>query len=94
MADDYPYGAANTTPHIHRYSGGDCHLKIATGTRVVRYDLIEGGRRVKQSRLNEAYDLVRDVYPEATNQTRVGLLAAMSDLVRDTTAHSTDLVRD
>ncbi|RYH10665.1 hypothetical protein [Tropicimonas sp. IMCC6043] len=91
MADDYPYGSANTTPHIHRYSGGDCHLKIATGTKVSRFDLIEGGRRVKQSRLNEAYDVVRDVYPLATNATRVGLLAAMSGLLRNATPHSTDI---
>lgn len=91
MSDDYPYGSANTTPHIHRYSGGDCHLKIATGTKVKRFDLIEGGSRVKQSRLNEAYDVVREVFPLATDPTRVGLLAAMSNLLRGARPHSSDV---
>ncbi|MEY8096324.1 hypothetical protein AB9F29_02755 [Falsihalocynthiibacter sp. S25ZX9] len=90
MSDDYPFGAANTTPHIHRYKGGDCHLKIATGTKVKRYDLIEGGSRVKQTRLDEAYNVVREVFPDARNATRVGLLAAMSGLIRDCKKHSTE----
>jgi hypothetical protein len=93
MADDYPYGAANTTPHIHRYKGGDCHLKIGTGSRVKRFDLIEGGSRVLQARLNDIYDEVRAVFPEETNPTRVGLLAVMSDLIRDVAKHSKDYAK-
>jgi hypothetical protein len=45
----YAYGAANTTPHIHVYSGGDCHLKILDRGRVRRYNIIQGGRRHAQA---------------------------------------------
>lgn len=92
MADDYPYGSGGTTPHIHRYSGGDCHLKIAiSGRGVKRYDLIEGGRRVKQTRLNEAYDVVREAYPLATDVTRNGVLGVMGTLLRNVPAHASDV---
>lgn len=86
-ADWYEYGAANTTPHIHSYSGGDCHLKVAGGNR---YDLIKKGRRVKQTSLNDAFDKVRDDYPESDNVVRVGLLAKMKSLLRDTPKHKSD----
>ncbi|MBA3470607.1 MAG: hypothetical protein H0T53_13295 [Herpetosiphonaceae bacterium] len=82
-ADWYEYGAANVTPHIHAYSGGDCHLKDAEGHR---YDLIKGGTRVKQDRINEAYDAIKEQYPSPTNATRVAVLAKMSDLLRDAPA--------
>ena len=91
MADDYPYGAANTVPHIHRYSGGDCHLKILYGTKIKRFDLIEGGSRVQQARLNDVFDIVREVYPRETDATRTSLLATMRDLLRDVTPHSKDI---
>lgn len=92
MADDYPYGSGGTTPHIHRYSGGDCHLKIAIGRRgVKRYDLIEDGRRVKQSRLNEIFDVVREVYPLPTDTTRTGVINTMKTLLRNVPAHASDV---
>ncbi|MGB0979498.1 MAG: hypothetical protein ACPGVV_08885, partial [Croceimicrobium sp.] len=44
LAGTYAYGSANTTPHIHVYSGGDCHLKIANNKgKVKREDLGLGG---------------------------------------------------
>ncbi len=92
MAEDYPYGHGGTTPHIHRYSGGDCHLKIAiSGRGVKRYDLIEDGRRVKQDRLNDAFNVVRDAYPLATDVTRTGVLRVMRTLLRNVPAHASDV---
>lgn len=78
-ADWYEYGAANVTPHIHAYGSGDCHLKDAYGHR---YDLIQKGRRVKQQRINEAYDAIREQYPDPNNAVRVAVLAKMSELLR------------
>jgi len=86
-ADWYEFGAANVTPHIHAYSGGDCHLKVAGGDR---FDLIKDGRRVKQSRLNEAFDRVREDFPDAKNATRIALLAKMRDLIRGARKHASD----
>jgi len=39
----YPYGNANTTPHIHHY-GTDYHLKIPDRGRIRRYNLISNGQ--------------------------------------------------
>ena len=88
MAEWYEYGAGNVTPHIHAYSGGDCHLKVAGGDR---YDLIKGHFRVTQAKLNEAFDRVRDDYPDPGNVVRVGLLAKMKDLLRDARQHPSDI---
>ncbi len=77
--DSYAYGAANVTPHIHVYSGGDCHLKDSQGTR---FNLVQNGRRVKQSRINEAFDAIRTQFPDPSNPKRTAVLAAMRDLLR------------
>lgn len=45
----YAYGSADTTPHIHVYSGGDCHLKILDRGRIRRYNIVQGGRRHAQA---------------------------------------------
>lgn len=45
----YAYGSANTTPHIHVYSGGDCHLKILDRGRIRRYNIVQGGSRHAQA---------------------------------------------
>jgi hypothetical protein len=47
--DTYAYGSANTVPHIHVYSGGDCHLKILDRGRVRRYNIIQDGKRHSQA---------------------------------------------
>ena len=88
MADWYEFGAGNVTPHIHAYSGGDCHLKVAGGDR---YDLVKGHRRVTQAKLNEAFDRVRSDYPNVNNVTRVALLAKMKELLRDVPKHHSDM---
>ena len=88
MADDYPYGAANSVPHIHRYSGGDCHLKITSGRRIQRFDLIIDGRRNKQDVLNEAFDAVRETYPLGTDHRRTTLITTMRGLLRNVTPHA------
>lgn len=88
MADWYAYGQANTTPHIHAYSGGDCHLKVAGGDR---YNLIQQHRRVPQGQLNDAFDRVRADYPAANNPVRIMLLAKMKDLLRNIPKHKNDL---
>jgi hypothetical protein len=46
--ESYAYGAANTVPHIHVYSGGDCHLKIVDRGRVRRYNIVQNGKRHAQ----------------------------------------------
>ncbi len=46
--ESYAYGSANTVPHIHVYSGGDCHLKIVDRGRVRRYNIVQGGKRHSQ----------------------------------------------
>ena len=79
--DWYEYGSANTTPHIHCYSGGDCHLKDAYGTR---YNLVKGGKRSSQDEINRAFDAIRTQYPLATNAIRTAVLAKMADILRDT----------
>jgi hypothetical protein len=55
--DDYPYGGANVTPHIHRY-GTDCHLKILDGKSIRRINLVQGGKRYPQG-VAEAFALAR-----------------------------------
>lgn len=77
--DSYAYGAANVTPHIHVYSGGDCHLKDSNGTR---FNLVQGGQRVKQARINEAFDAIRQQFPNPSNPKRIAVLAALRDLLR------------
>ena len=47
--DYYAYGSANTTPHIHVYSGGDCHLKIFDRRRIRRYNIVQNGERHSQA---------------------------------------------
>ena len=47
--DYYAYGSANTTPHIHVYSGGDCHLKILDRGRIKRYNIVQNGKRHSQA---------------------------------------------
>ena len=89
MADWYEYGNGAETPHIHAYSGGDCHLKVAGGER---YDLIKQHRRVPQANLNEAFDRVRADYPNANNIVRVALLAKMQDLLRNVPKHHKDII--
>ncbi len=87
MADTYALGSANTTPHIHVYSGGDCHIKFAGGDRV---DLIKNHVRVPQARLNEVFDRIRSEYPDAQNQTRVAALAALGGVLRNVAIHQSD----
>ena len=45
----YAYGSADTTPHIHVYSGGDCHLKIRDRGRIRRYNIVQNGKRHSQA---------------------------------------------
>ena len=47
--DYYAYGSADTTPHIHVYSGGDCHLKIRDRGRIRRYNIVQNGKRHSQA---------------------------------------------
>jgi hypothetical protein len=49
--DYYAYGSANTVPHVHVYSGGDCHLKIVDPDRkkIMRYNIIQNGKRHAQA---------------------------------------------
>jgi len=91
MADDYPYGSANTIPHIHRYSGGDCHLKITSNKKIKRFDMIVSGSRSTQAVLNEAFDAVRETYPLSTDPNRTNLLAKMKELLRNITVHKSDI---
>lgn len=72
--DSYAYGAGNSIPHIHVYSGGDCHLKIMDGSKVKRIDLVQGGKKYGD-KVAEAFDLAR-----ATGNTT--LVNAIKDLVR------------
>lgn len=55
--DDYPYGGANVTPHIHRY-GLNSHLKILEGKSIRRINLVQGGKRYPQG-VAEAFELAR-----------------------------------
>ncbi|MBD2136105.1 DUF4157 domain-containing protein [Anabaena sp. FACHB-1237] len=75
----YAYGSANTTPHIHCY-GSDSHLKIAGGKR---YDLVKDGYRVEQNRLNEAFDAIREQYPQENNNVRNAVINAMRNILRN-----------
>jgi hypothetical protein len=47
--DTYAFGSANTVPHIHVYSGGDCHLKIQDRGGIKRYNIIQNGKRHSQA---------------------------------------------
>lgn len=76
--DFYAYGAANTTPHIHVYSGGDCHLKVAGGDR---YDLVQGGFK-RPAGIHEAFEWTKSAYP-AGDERRTNLLAALRACVKD-----------
>jgi len=87
MADWYELGNANTTPHIHAYSGGDCHIKFAGGDRA---NLIVNHIRVPQARLNEIFDRIRTDYPDPLNPTRIAALAALSGVLRNVAIHQTD----
>jgi hypothetical protein len=40
---EYPYGSADTTPHVHTY-GADSHLKIYHRGRVRRYNIVQNGQ--------------------------------------------------
>ncbi|MFV0302766.1 MAG: hypothetical protein ACK5IP_18180 [Paracoccus sp. (in: a-proteobacteria)] len=44
----YSYGSAKTTPHVHCY-GTDSHLKIFTGSRVQRLNIVQNGKRHAQA---------------------------------------------
>ena len=87
MAEWYEYGNGGVTPHIHAYSGGDCHLKVAGGDR---YDLVKNHVRVTQAKLNEAFDRVRADYPNDNNIVRTALISKMKDLVRNVKKHHHD----
>ena len=45
----YAYGSGNSIPHVHVYSGGDCHLKIMDRNKVRRYNIIQNGKRHSQA---------------------------------------------
>jgi hypothetical protein len=47
--ESYAFGSANTVPHIHVYSGGDCHLKIVDRGSIKRYNIIKDGKRHSQA---------------------------------------------
>ena len=87
MAEWYEYGSANTTPHIHAYSGGDCHLKVAGGDR---YDLIKGHFKVPQAKLNEAFDRIRLDYPN-NHDTGTAIIAKMRSLLQNVRPHPAKL---
>ena len=44
---EYPYGSANTTPHIHHY-GDSYHLKAHDRGSIKRYNIIQNGQRRSQ----------------------------------------------
>lgn len=52
---EYPFGAANKTPHIHKY-GGDFHLKTEHGSRI---NLVQGGIRYEGG-ISEALTYTQD----------------------------------
>jgi hypothetical protein len=56
--DDYPYGGADSVPHIHRYKGGS-HLKILVGGKIKRINLVQDGVRYREN-VAEAFKLARD----------------------------------
>jgi hypothetical protein len=43
---EYPYGAANSIPHIHSYGSG-FHLKIMNGGKIKRMNLVQDGIKYK-----------------------------------------------
>jgi hypothetical protein len=45
---EYPYGAADSVPHIHAYPGGG-HLKILDRGRIRRYNIVQNGSRHVQA---------------------------------------------
>ena len=55
--DSYPFGAANTIPHIHKYKGG-AHIKILDGGKIKRIDLVQDGKRYGDN-VARAFDLAR-----------------------------------
>lgn len=83
--DDYPYGAANSLPHIHRY-GPDFHVKFVDTARrrVQRINLVVNGIRTLQSNINEAFDAIRASYGEHA------VLAKMAELLRGVPKHESD----
>jgi hypothetical protein len=44
LRSEYPYGAANKIPHIHRY-GNDFHVKMVQGTKIRRFNMVQDGER-------------------------------------------------
>lgn len=66
---EYPYGSANTVPHIHKY-GADFHIKLGTGERL---DLVRNGKLLK--------DELRIVRGACKGRPR--LLATVNFLVKD-----------
>ncbi len=70
---DYPYGAANSVPHIHRY-GTSWHLKIVNRDSVKRYNLVVDGKKAKQDVQNEAFEAAKG---------NADLLSKMRELLRD-----------
>lgn len=86
-ADYYAYGAANTTPHIHVYNNVNCHIKVAGGHR---FNLVQNGRRVRQTAINVAFDQVRADYPDPNNPARKALLAIMANLIKNVRKHEED----
>lgn len=44
LAAYYAYGDADSTPHVHCYSGGDGHLKILDRSRIRRYNIVQNGQ--------------------------------------------------
>jgi hypothetical protein len=47
--DWYAYGDGGSTPHVHCYSGGDCHVQIFDRGRVRRYNIVQDGKRHAQA---------------------------------------------
>jgi hypothetical protein len=57
LRDEYPYGAANKIPHIHRY-GNDFHVKMVQGTKIRRFNMVQEGERYPA--VDEALDAAWD----------------------------------
>ena len=72
---EYPYGSANSIPHIHQY-GPDAHLKIMDRGKIRRIELVQNNKRYGDA-VAEAFDLAR----ASGNMT---LVDAIKDVIRGT----------
>lgn len=68
---DYPYGSANSVPHVHQY-GPDSHLKILGSRGLKRYNIVQNGKRHAQA---------DEALAEAQASGNADLIAVVQDLI-------------